>query len=110
MLKINLIFVFSDIVYSDEYADRFFSFNRKATELIMCFEAIYATISGSSVQLKNMNSSITPTASIFLTISIGKASPLKGFYIDYSSYGDLGTFSYGVEMSICMSVYIDQLS
>jgi len=55
MLKINLIFVFSDIVYSDEYADRFFSFNRKATELIMCFEAIYATVSGSSVQLKNMN-------------------------------------------------------
>jgi len=43
------------MIYSDNYADRFFSFNRITTELIMLFEAIYATVSGSSVQRKNMN-------------------------------------------------------
>ena len=76
----------------------------------MRFEAIKATVSGSSVQLKNMITKVSSTASICLTIPNGETSPLKGFYIDSTSYGDLGSFSYGVEMSICMSVYIDQLS
>ena len=76
----------------------------------MQFEAIYATISSSSVQLKNMITTVSTTSGIYLTTPNGKASPLKGFYIDPTSYGDLGSFSYGVEMSVCMSVYIDELS
>ena len=57
-----------------------------------------------------MNKSVFETASFFFTISKGKAIPLKGFYVDSTSYGDIGTFSHGGEMSISMSVYIDQLS
>jgi len=76
----------------------------------MQFEAIYATVSGSSIKLKNMIKTVSTTVGTYLTIPNGKTSPLKGFYIDSTSYGDLGSFSYGVEMSICMSVYIDQLS
>ena len=76
----------------------------------MRFEAIKATVSGLSVQLKNMNKLILETINFSLLIYSGKASPLKGFYIDSGSYGDLGTFSHGREISVCMSVYIDQLS
>jgi hypothetical protein len=97
-------------MYSDEYVERFFSFNRMTTEKVMHFEAIYATVSGISVQLKNMCKSIPETANVTPTISIGKAIPLKGFYIDSNSYADIGTFFHGGEMSICMSVYIDKLS
>jgi len=51
-----------------------------------------------------MNKSVLETASFFFTISKGKAIALKGFYIDSTSYGDIGTFSHGGEMSICITV------